>query len=307
VANRLTVDPASRGSRLDRWLADQLHDVSRARLQTLIDEGHVRVDGSVRKAAHKLRGGEVVDVEIPARPADDLEPEAMDLAIVYEDEHLIVVDKPAGMVVHPGAGQQRGTLAAAVLAHAPSVARVGGARRPGIVHRLDKDTSGLLVLAKTEAAYHGLVAQLAARTATRRYLAVVHGTMDRADGVVDAPIGRHPHDRVRMAIRPAGSGKRARTRFHVLERFPAFTYLELGLDTGRTHQIRVHMASLGHPVAGDAVYGGSRRRDLPVPLEGHALHAAGLRFVHPVTHEPNEFTSPLPSRIERLLIHLHNG
>src|SRR5262249_12683487 len=162
---------------------------SRARLQTLIDEGHIRVDGAVRKAAHRLHGGEVVDVEIPPRPADDLEPEPMKLSIVYEDAALIVIDKPAGMGVHPGAGHQRGTLAAGVLAHAPSLAGVGGARRPGIVHRLDKDTSGLLVLAKTEAAYHGLVAQLAARTATRRYLAVVHGTIDRAEGVVDAPIG----------------------------------------------------------------------------------------------------------------------
>jgi 23S rRNA pseudouridine1911/1915/1917 synthase len=307
VGNILTVDLASAGTRLDRWLAAHLPDLSRARVQALIDDEHVLVDGAVKRAAHRLRGGEVIDVEIPPRPADDLAPEPMDLSIVYEDEHLIVIDKPAGMVVHPGAGNARGTLAAAVLAHAPAVASVGGARRPGIVHRLDKGTSGLLVLAKTPVAYDRLVAQLAARTVKRRYIAVAHGRMAQASGIVDAPIGRHPHDRVRMAIRPTGSGKRAITRFRVLERLGSFTYVELTLETGRTHQIRVHLASLGHPIVGDETYGRNARGTLPVRLDGHALHAVELRFLHPVTQEPQEFTAPVPSRIERLLSHLRRG
>jgi 23S rRNA pseudouridine1911/1915/1917 synthase len=219
----------------------------------------------------------------------------------------MVVDKPVGMVVHPGAGHATGTLAAAVLAHAPGTAGVGGPRRPGVVHRLDKDTSGLLVIAKTPAAYDALSAQLVARTVTRRYRAIVHGRMSPAGGVVDKPLGRHPHDRVRMAVLPRGRGKTAVTRFTVLERFGHFSDLEVKLETGRTHQIRVHMASLGHPVAGDRVYGGRTGREpLPVAFEGLALHAAALAFVHPVTQSRLEFASPLPPRMVRLLSHLRS-
>jgi 23S rRNA pseudouridine1911/1915/1917 synthase len=302
----LTVDRSAAGTRLDRWLAANLPGFSRARLQTLIEEGQVRVDGTLRKPSHRLAGGESVDVEVPPPVPQALEPEPIALAIVYEDADLLVVDKPAGMVVHPGAGHARGTLASAALAHAPSIANVGGARRPGLVHRLDKGTSGLLVIAKTGVAYEALAAQLAARTVTRRYLAVVHGRLARAEGVVDAPIGRHPHDRVRMAIRPAGQGKRAVTRYRVLDRWPEFTYLEARLETGRTHQIRVHLASLGHPVVGDHVYGRRAKPALGVPLEGHALHAAELGFVHPVTQKRLQFAVPLPQRLERLLSHLRN-
>ena len=302
----LTVEAAAAGLRLDRWLVSHVPDLSRARLQALIDEGHVRVGGAVTKPAHRLRGGEVVEIEIPPPPAQELEPEPIALTIVYEDEHVLVVDKPAGMVVHPGAGISRGTLAAGALAHAPEIAAVGGQRRPGIVHRLDKGTSGLLVLAKTVPAYHVLVAQLGAREVTREYLAIVHGRMASAEGRVDAPIGRDPHHRQRMAIRPLGEGRRAVTRFTVLERFADFTLARCRLETGRTHQIRVHLASLGHPLAGDAVYGRGRP-GLPVDLDGVALHAARLAFVHPATQERMEFSAPLPARITRFLSHLRDN
>jgi 23S rRNA pseudouridine1911/1915/1917 synthase len=302
----LTVEPASVGARLDRWLSERLTDLSRARLQALIRGGLVRVDGTVPKAAHRLRGGERVEVEVPPRPDETLTPESVPLSIVYEDDHVLVVDKPAGMVVHPGAGRSGGTLAAAILAHAPMTAGVGGPRRPGIVHRLDKDTSGLLVVAKTPQAYDDLVTQLAARTVTRRYLAVVHGRVRANEGVVDTPIGRHPTDRVKMAVRPAGRGKRAVTRYRVLERFADHTVLEVRLETGRTHQIRVHLASLGHPVVGDSVYG-KPRAGSPIPLDGHALHATALAFVHPAFRKVIECTAPMPGRFERLLLHLRGA
>jgi len=209
------------------------------------------------------------------------------------------------MVVHPGAGRARGTLAAAILAHAPTTAGVGGPRRPGIVHRLDKDTSGLLVVAKTAQAYDALVAQLAARTVTRRYLAVVHERVRANEGIVDAPIGRHPTNRVKMAVRPVGRGKRAITRYRPLERIAHFTLLDVRLETGRTHQIRVQLASLGHPVVGDEVYGKPHSRP-PIALDGYALHAAELAFVHPAFQKVIECSAPVPARIERLLSHLRN-
>ncbi len=304
---RLTVAAADAGARLDRWLAERVPELSRVRVQTLIDRGRVSVDGRALKASHRLRGGERVAVEILPPVPETLVPEPIALAVVFEDADVLVVDKPAGMVVHPGAGHATGTLAAAVLAHAPGTAGVGGPRRPGVVHRLDKETSGLLVLAKTAAAYDSLTAQLVARTVKRRYRAVVHGRVGAASGVVDQPIGRHPRDRVRMAVLPRGRGKPAVTRYAVLERFSHFTELDVRLETGRTHQIRVHLASRGPPVAGDRVYGGrTARAPLPAPLEGLALHAAELGFVHPVTQTRMEFASPLPPRMERLLSHLRH-
>ncbi|HYE93247.1 MAG TPA: RluA family pseudouridine synthase [Terriglobales bacterium] len=302
--SRLAVAPADAGERLDRWLAARVPEVSRARLQSLIEDGHVRVDGVARKRAYRLQGGESVEVEIPARVPDDLRPEPIALTIVHEDEDVLVVDKPAGMVVHPGAGHATATLAAAALAHAPAIATVGGRQRPGIVHRLDKDTSGLLVIAKTQRAYDSLTRQLVARTVSRRYAAVVHGRVRGDSGTVDAPIGRDPVHRQRMAIRPPDKGKRAVSRWRVVERFPQYTRLEVSLETGRTHQIRVHVASLGHPVVGDRVYGGKLRP--PIAFDGLALHAAALSFLHPATHAVQEFTSSLPARVEELLCHLRN-
>jgi 23S rRNA pseudouridine1911/1915/1917 synthase len=303
----LVADAAAAGERLDRWLAARVPGLSRARLQGLIAEGHVHVDDAARKPSHRLVEGERIDVEIPPPPPELLEPEPISLSVVHEDDQVLVLDKPAGIVVHPGAGHARGTLAAAVLAHAPGTAGVGGPRRPGVVHRLDKDTSGLLVVAKTPLAYESLTAQLTARTVRRVYLAVAHGRLVRAQGVVDKPIGRDPRDRTRMAVRRFGQGRRAVTHFRVLERFAEFTLIEARLETGRTHQIRVHLADLGHPIAGDDTYGGRRRRALPVALEGMALHATALAFVHPATQQPMDFASPLPPRIDRLLSHLRHA
>jgi 23S rRNA pseudouridine1911/1915/1917 synthase len=302
----MVVDAGAAGERVDRWLAARVPGLSRARLQALIDEGHVRVDGAARKPSHRVVTGERIEVEIPPLPPEELEPEAIALSVVHEDEHVLVLDKPAGLVVHPGAGHARGTLAAAVLAHAPGIAGVGGRRRPGIVHRLDKDTSGLLVMAKTPLAYESLTAQLVARTVRRVYLAIVHGRLPRTEGVIDKPIGRDARDRTRMAVRALGQGRRAVTHYRVLERFAEFTFLEARLETGRTHQIRVHLADCGHPVAGDATYGGRPRRELPVPVEGLALHATALAFVHPATQQRMEFSSALPPRIGRLLSHLRH-
>jgi 23S rRNA pseudouridine1911/1915/1917 synthase len=305
TSTRFTAGHSAAGARLDRWLAEAVPQLSRARLQDLIAAGRVLVDGEIRKPAHRLQGGERIDLDVPPPPPESLLPESIALAILYEDEHVLVVDKPAGMVVHPGAGHRGGTLAAAALAHAPAIAGVGGPGRPGVVHRLDKGTSGVLVVAKTQAAYDALTRQLAARTVRRRYVAVVHGRVGLDQGTIDAPIGRDPQHRKRMAIRPPGRGKRAVTRYRVLERFSHETWLEARLETGRTHQIRVHLASLGHPVVGDDTYGRSRARPA-VEVGGLALHAADLAFTHPITGEWMEFAAPLPPRIENLLSHLRN-
>jgi len=303
TSSRLTVGRTAAGARLDRWLAESLPDLSRSRIQHLIAGQHVTVNGAATKASHRLHGGETIEIDVPPLPPDDLVPEPIALTVLHEDDHVLVIDKPAGMVVHPGAGNATGTLAAAALAHAPTIAGVGGPRRPGIVHRLDKDTSGVLVMAKTRAAYEGLTAQLVERSVTRRYVAVVHGRVGLTAGVVDAPMGRDPSHRQRMAVRPAGKGKRAVTHYRVVERFPHFTYLELRLETGRTHQIRVHMASLGHPVVGDRTYGRSHGKQ-PIASEGLALHAVTLAFLHPISQKRLEFTAAFPLRLERLLSQL---
>ena len=304
-----TVGAAEAGRRLDQWLAARLPEFSRTRIKALVEAGGVSVDGAARKAAHRLRRGERVEVSIPPPPDEEMAAEAIPLDIVFEDAHILVVNKPAGMVTHPGAGRPTGTLAAAALAHAPEIAGVGGPRRPGIVHRLDKGTSGLIVLAKSRRAYESLTAQLQRRTMSRRYLCLVHGAIARQEGTIDAPIARDPRSRVRMAVARAGTGRRAVTRFRVLQRFAGYTFLECRLETGRTHQIRVHLASLGHPLVGDATYGGKRQREtLPAHLVeglgGVALHAAGLTFRHPATGESVDLASPLPNRIAALLCYL---
>jgi 23S rRNA pseudouridine1911/1915/1917 synthase len=287
--------PAScAGERLDRALAALLHEYSRNRLAAWIRDGRVTVDGLAAQPRDKVYGGEHVRV----RPAADpqvaaFRPQAIPLAIVYEDDTLVVIDKPAGLVVHPGSGNWEGTLLNALLQHAPALADVP---RAGIVHRLDKDTSGLLVVAKTLIAQTALVRQLQARTVTREYAAVVHGRVAR-DGRVDAPIGRHPTQRTRMAV--VQTGKPAVTHYGVVERYAHATLLRCRLETGRTHQIRVHLASIRHPLYGDPVYGARRRSEPPFPRQ--ALHAQKLALVHPRSGKPMGWESPLPGDIAALV------
>ena len=283
------------GRRLDSEISARA-GVSRAAAQKWLDAGLVLVDGQARPKNHQTRPGEVVTVTPPpARPLD-AQPEDIPLCIVYEDDALLVVDKPRGMVVHPAAGNEQGTLVNALLAHCgSSLSGINGVLRPGIVHRIDKDTSGLLVVAKTDAAHLGLSAQLEAHSMEREYRAVVHGRMRESEGVIDAPLARHPVHRKKMAVVPGG--RRAVTHYRVLEQFPRFCYLSCRLETGRTHQIRVHMASIGHPLAGDPLYGPDRG----LSIGGQCLHAAVLGFTHPVTGEFLRFVSPLPDYFEALL------
>ena len=279
-------------------LARALPQFSRARLRAWIDAGRVTQDGHPAAPTRRVRGGERVVVDPESLPQETpFLPEAIALAIVAEDDALLVVDKPAGLVVHPGAGNWDGTLLNALLHHAPQLAHVP---RAGIVHRLDKDTSGLLVVAKTLAAHTALVRALQARTVTREYLALAAGDLARG-GTVDAPIGRHPTRRTTMAV--VATGKGARTHFAVLERFGQATLLRCRLETGRTHQIRVHLASLGHPLVGDPAYG----RKGPIPFPRQALHAARLALVHPVTGRDCAWESPLPRDFDDLLSSLRDA
>lgn len=290
MGERLTCRVEVGGERLDVYLA-QLDEVpSRAYAKRLIDDGHVTINGqSPGKAGVRLKAGDVVEVHLPPPQASELEPQAIPLDIVYEDAHLLVLNKPAGMVVHPAPGHSSGTLVNALLHRYPDLPGIGGVKRPGIVHRLDKETSGLMVVAKTTEALSALVRAMKARRITRRYLALVHGVVKADQGQIDAPIGRHPVKRQQMAV--VEGGRPALTRFRVLERFAEATYLAAELVTGRTHQIRVHMAFIGHPVLGDERYG---RKGGPGYPKGHALHAAELAFVHPLTSAPLRFEAPLP-------------
>jgi 23S rRNA pseudouridine1911/1915/1917 synthase len=296
---REVVPPALAGERVDRVVA-MLTELPRAEVAALVEAGGVRVGGrTIERGSRKLREGEVVEIDVPeARPAFELAPDpSVEVVIVHEDADVFVVDKPAGLVVHPGAGHDTGTLVQGLLARDPALAELprhgaGGADRPGIVHRLDAGTSGLLVVARTVEAYHALVAQLAAREVGRHYRALVLGTVEANAGEVDAPIGRSDRDPTQMAV--ATAGREARTRYEVLERFAepmATTELACRLETGRTHQIRVHLAAIGHPVVGDTRYGGARPA---IAIERPFLHAERLRFVHPRTGEVLEFESPLP-------------
>lgn len=302
----VAIDPS--GQRLDRWLTAQLTaqfpELSRSRIQKLIEQGQVQRNGCVcTRKQEPVQAGDRLVVTLPPAVPTDLQPEAMPLDILYEDDYLLVLNKPAGLVVHPAPGHATGTLVHGLLAHCDRLPEIGGAQRPGIVHRLDKDTSGAIVIAKTDLAHHHLQQQLQAKTAYRLYVAVVHGAPSQTEGTIDLPIGRHPVDRKRMAALPGDPRARAAvTHWRVLERLGNYTLMQFRLETGRTHQIRVHSRAIGHPIVGDPVYSSGRSlRSLGVNLPGQVLHAWKLCFQHPVTGEPIAVTAPWPPILETLL------
>lgn len=293
-----TVSKEEAGIRADLFLAEKLEGTTRSMVQKLIDGGNVLCGGEKASKNYKVRAGDVFSVEIPEPATLQAIPQEMPLDIFFEDEHLLVINKPKGMVVHPGAGNPDGTLVNGVLHHAGgSLSGIGGVARPGIVHRIDKDTSGLIVIAKTDIAHTGLAQQFAQHSVKRTYEAVAYYNVKNDEGVIDEPIGRSESVRVRMAVNYK-NGKNAVTHYTVLERLNGFTHLECRLETGRTHQIRVHMASIGHPIAGDSVYGPKK---CITSLQGQCLHAKTLGFVHPISGEEVFFTAPLPEYFEKFL------
>ncbi|MDL2340287.1 MAG: RluA family pseudouridine synthase [Pseudomonadota bacterium] len=307
ITVEVQLGPDQHGWRLDRALAAAVPTLSRERIKALIRSGAVDQAGAlVRDPAVKVRGDEQLTLAIPEPAAAHNEAQDIPLTIAFEDEHLLVVDKPAGLVVHPAAGNLDGTLVNALLHHCQgSLSGIGGVARPGIVHRIDKDTSGLLVVAKTDVAHEGLARQFADHSIERRYQAIVAGVPSQAKGLVDAPLARSSHDRKKVAVVKDGRGKRAVTHWQVKKIFRDASLVECRLETGRTHQVRVHMASIGHPLLGDQVYGRAphqRVRELLQRLhfKRQALHAAELGFIHPVTKARMAFTSPLPADMQQL-------
>lgn len=312
----LTVSATEEGLRLDKWLSNRIAELSRSRLQALLAAGQVQQSGrTIDDTSYRVKSGDIFYITIPPVVDAAPEPEAIPLNVIYEDSELIVIDKPAGLVVHPAAGNWRGTLVHALLAHCgDSLSGIGGVRRPGIVHRLDKQTSGLLVAAKTDRAHAALAAQFAAHSVQRSYLAFVWGAPHPARGRIVTQIGRSPANRQKMAVRPHG-GREAITNYEVLQRFgdpqkPVISLLRCRLETGRTHQIRVHMTHIGHPIVGDPVYGGGRSKAKGLPedalraiagLGRQALHATSLGFIHPLKDELFSYTSPLPDDMAMLL------
>ncbi len=295
-----TVPPGASPTRLDVLLAAQVAGLTRSQAQRLIREGRVSVNGTVvHRTSLRPAPGDIVTVDLPPETERRLVPLHIPLQIAYEDEHLLVVDKPAGLTVHPGPGHANDTLVNALLARCPDIAGVGAPDRPGIVHRLDKDTSGLLVVAKTPAAHEALARAIKARSVRRRYAVLVSGRVDPAEGIVDAPVGRHQRDRMRQAV--VDGGRPARTHYRAERYLEGVTLLSAWLDTGRMHQIRVHMAHIGHPVIGDPTYG-PRRPSAP-GLSRQFLHATDLAFDHPVTGTPVAASSPLPADLEAALAH----
>lgn len=288
------------GSRLDKALAD-LTDLSRSQANDEIKKGGVLVNGKPAKAKYAVKVGDVITYQLPEEEVLDYLPEDLPLDIVYQDEAVAVVNKPQGMVVHPSAGHASGTLVNALLYHIKDLSTINGVVRPGIVHRIDKDTSGLLMIAKNDQAHQALAEELKAKKSLRKYLAIVHGNLPTDRGVIEAPIGRSDKDRKKQAV--MAKGKPALTRFQVLERFGAYSLVELTLETGRTHQIRVHMAYIGHPVAGDPVYGPRKT----LTGQGQFLHAQTLGFTHPISGEELVFTAPAPAIFQETLEKLREG
>lgn len=284
--------------RLDKYLAEQFPEQTRSYLQKLIKEGAVLVNGKSVKTGFQLSKGDEVSVSIPEPKELDVEPQQMDLDIVYEDDDVILINKPKGMVVHPAPGHTTDTLVNGLLYHCKdNLSGINGVARPGIVHRIDRDTTGILIVCKNDMSHNSIAAQLKEHSINRRYRALVHGNLKDDTGTVEGPIGRHPIDRKKMSINEK-NGKPAVTHYTVLERFGNYTLIECKLETGRTHQIRVHMTSIGHPLVGDEVYGPAK---CPFKLQGQCLHAMILGFVHPRTGEYMEFSADLPSYFEDLL------
>jgi 23S rRNA pseudouridine1911/1915/1917 synthase len=302
--HHFTASSDEAGQRLDRFLAAQLPDLSRSRIAELIDEGHVRVNGAPAKRAHHVVVGERIDITLLPRPALEAVAEEIPLDVLYEDDDLLVVNKPAGMTVHAGAGTSSGTLVNALLHRFQKLSTVGGPLRPGIVHRLDKDTSGALVVARNDAAHRHLAGQFQKRTVEKTYVALVHGRLKRDAGTIDLPVGRDPVRRTRMTTRRR-EGREARTDWKVLARLESFTLVLVRIHTGRTHQIRVHFSALGHPLVGDTLYGAPRQVRVPrnaaapPPLARNFLHAARISFEHPRTGKRMTLAAPLPAELQQ--------
>lgn len=296
----VTINEENNMQRLDKALATQT-DLSRTLLNELIRDGKVLVNGQVKKAKYKAKTGDRIEFEVPEAEVLEIKAEDIPLEIVYQDADVVVINKPQGMVVHPATGHADGTLVNALMYHIDDLSGINGTIRPGIVHRIDKDTSGLLMIAKNDQAHESLAAQLKAKTNKRRYLAIVHGEMPNDRGIIEAPIGRNPKERKKQAV--IADGKPAVTHFEVVERFAGYTLLALELETGRTHQIRVHLAYIGHPVAGDPLYG---PKNTLLPNKGQFLHAETLGFEHPKTREWLEFKAELPEIFQKTLERLRN-
>lgn len=290
-----TILEDEKGERIDKIVSSLDEEWSRTQVQDWIKDGHVLVNGKQVKTNYKCSVNDQIEILIPEPEVLDVEPEEMDLDIYFEDKDVLVVNKPRGMVVHPAPGHTSGTLVNGLMAHCKDLSGINGVLRPGIVHRIDKDTSGLLMVAKNDMAHESLVNQLVEKSVTRKYKAIVHGVIPHDFGTIDAPLGRDPKDRQSMTV--VDEGKHAVTHFHVLERFKHFTFIECQLETGRTHQIRVHMKYIGYPLAGDPKYGPKKTLN----INGQALHAGVLGFVHPRSGEYLEFEAPLPSDFEHLL------
>ena len=296
------VDASANNIRIDRYLADQCPEHSRSYIQKLLKEEQVLVNGRVIKANYKTQSGDYIEFHIPDPEVLDILPENIPLDILYEDQDILVVNKPKGMVVHPAPGHYTGTLVNAIMYHCKdNLSGINGVMRPGIVHRIDMDTTGSLLICKNDRAHQALAKQLKEHSITRKYHAIVHGRLKEDEGTIDKPIGRHPIDRKKMSVH-CTNGREAVTHYRVLKRFQQFTYIECQLETGRTHQIRVHMSSIGHPILGDQVYGPAK---CPYKLQGQTLHAKVLGITHPTTGEYMEFDAPLPDYFQGLLEKMH--
>lgn len=297
-----TVSAEDNGLRIDKYLSDHMEEMSRSYLQKLLKSEDVLVNEKIIKANYKVAAGDIISISVPEPEEVNIQPEDLPLEILYEDEDLIVVNKPKGMVVHPSAGHFSHTLVNALMFHCrDELSGINGVMRPGIVHRIDRNTTGSLLVCKNDFTHNHIAEQLKEHSITRKYRAIVHGVLKEDDGIVDAPIGRHQTDRKKMAVNYK-NGKAAVTHYHVLERFSNYTYIECQLETGRTHQIRVHMKSIGHPILGDDIYGPAK---CPYHLEGQTLHAMILGFIHPRKNSYMELSAPLPEYFINLLKKLY--